>query len=177
MSIGNFDETNESKDEVNETTDNTEKPRNQILEIPDSYKDDFESKLDSKESKEAERTEQDYDNDEGKEDNGNSEKNSLLDKMLNLFKKKDIEESDRSEQRNEGESVSDTRKDFLDSLRVDSPSMEEQVEAAKERENKHYEANSEVDGTEDSTDTYEHGEDDERTRWSDAQWSREHDFE
>lgn len=92
MSIGNFDETNESKNEVNETnetTDNTEKPRNQILETPDSYKDDFESKLDSKESKEAERTEQDNDSGEGKEEKGDGGKTSLLDKMRNLFKKKD----------------------------------------------------------------------------------------
>lgn len=89
MSIGNFVETNESKNEVNETKDNTEKPRNQILETPDSYKDDFESKLDSKEAKETERTEQDNDSGEGKEEKGDGEKTSLLDKMRSLFTKKD----------------------------------------------------------------------------------------
>jgi hypothetical protein len=95
MSIGNFSETSESKNEVNEaneSVDNTEKPGNQILETPDSYKDDFESRMDSKESKEGQETEhtkQGDDSGESKEEKGDSDKTSLLDKMRNLFKKKE----------------------------------------------------------------------------------------
>lgn len=132
MSLGNFKETNESSEvnEARENTDNTEKPRNQILETPESYDDDFDSKLDSKER----NNESKKDGQDGGEDVG-GEKTSLLDKMRNLFSKKESgEDSDskvdaQTEQNNDG---NDKRNSFLEDLRKDSPSLEEQAQHAKD---------------------------------------------
>lgn len=130
MAIGNFKETNESNEvnEVRENTDNTEKPRNQILEKPESYDDDFDSKLDNNE-----RTNEDT---KERMDNGNEssgEKTSLFDKMRNLFSKKENgEESNDGGIKESDENDSNKRSSFLDDLRKDAPSMMEQAENAKE---------------------------------------------
>ncbi len=133
MSIGNFKETNETS-EVNETrenTDNTEKPRNQILETPESYEDDFDSKLDNNERNGESTNEH---SEKGNESSG--EKTSLFDKMRNLFSKKessdDGDESTSDETRESAEGDDDRRSSFLDDLRRGAPSMEEQAERAKE---------------------------------------------
>lgn len=178
MSIGNFSETSESKNEVNETNesvDNTEKPKNQILETPDSYNDDFDSKLDSKESKDVQEVDNKEQDNYFSEVNGekkSDDKTSLLDKMMNLFKKKEIESSDNIDKKDDSSSTSDMKKDFYERVKENAPSMEKQAEVVKEWQNKKFEANSETDGVEDSFDT--HGEDGERTLWSDAQWRKNH---
>lgn len=121
MSIGNFSETSESKNELNEANeslDNTEKPRNQILETSDSYKDNFESRLDSKESREGqetEYTEQNNDFSEGKEEKDDGEKTSLLDKMRNLFKKKEDGENQQEMKKVAADSDETNPPDDLDS--------------------------------------------------------------
>lgn len=132
MSIGSFKETNESN-EVNETReniDNTEKPRNQILEIPESYDDDFDSKLDSNDRKNASPKEG---HEQGDESGG--EKTSLFDKMRNLFSKKEngeeSEPTDNGENKSE-ENDNDRSSSFLEDLRKDAPSLAEQAENAKE---------------------------------------------
>lgn len=138
MAIGNFRESNESY-EVNETkenTDNTEKPRNQILETPKSYDDDFDNRMDSRERKnESGRESKDsvYEPERG----GGEGKASLLDKMRNLFSKR---ENNDSNEGNEGEKNKETSakesadngSSFRDKLRESAPSMEEQAEQAKE---------------------------------------------
>ena len=49
MAIGNFNETRENN-EVKETSmENLDKPRNQILEVPEGREDDFDKKLDENE--------------------------------------------------------------------------------------------------------------------------------
>jgi hypothetical protein len=131
MSIGSFKEINESN-EVNETrenTDNTEKPRSQILETPESYDDDFDSKLDSNDRKNASQK-------EGHEQEGESdgEKTSLFDKMRNLFSKKEngeeSEPTDNGENKSE-ENDNERNSSFLEDLKKDTPSLEEQAENAK----------------------------------------------
>ena len=132
MSLGNFKETNEASEvnEARENTDNTEKPKNQILETPESYDDDFDSKLDTNEN----NNESKKDGQIGGDDSG-GEKASLLDKMRNLFSKKESGEDldskvdGQTEQNNDG---NDKRNSFLENLRKDSPSLEEQAQGAKE---------------------------------------------
>lgn len=129
MAIGNFKETNETN-EVNETrenTDNTEKPRNQILETPESYDDNFDSKLDNNERSGETSNE--------KMDNGNElggEKQSLFDKMRNLFSRKESDGDSNSEGIKESaEKDSSKRNSFLDDLRKDAPTLTEQAENAR----------------------------------------------
>lgn len=129
MSVGNFRETNEAN-ESRENNDNTEKPRNQILETPESYDDDFDSRLDNKKREDESKKEG---NSEGNE--SIVEKTSFLDKMRNLFAKKaSSEESGEADDKNakEGSRETNQRSSFLDYLRKDVPSMEEQAENAKE---------------------------------------------
>ena len=52
MTFGGFKETSESMENNEAKTENTEKKRNQILEIPDEYKDDFDKKIETSENKE-----------------------------------------------------------------------------------------------------------------------------
>ena len=47
MTFGGFKETSESMENNEAKTENTEKKRNQILEIPDEYKDDFDKKIEN----------------------------------------------------------------------------------------------------------------------------------
>lgn len=131
MSIGSFKETNESN-EVNETReniDNTEKPKNQILEVPESYDDEFDSKLDSNDRENASTKEG---HEQGDESGG--EKISLLDKMKNLFSKKENgEESELADNgENESEKNDNGSSSFRENLRKDVPSLEEQAEKAKD---------------------------------------------
>lgn len=129
MSVGNFKDSNETND-INETTeniDNSEKKRNQILETPESYDDDFDSKLDNN------KHENENNKDSSQHENG--EKTGILDKMRNLFSKKEsgekptfIENEDKEQEKGEN----NRRNSFRDDLRKDVPSMEEQAEKAKE---------------------------------------------
>jgi hypothetical protein len=185
MSIGNFNETSDSSNEfkeTNESKDNVEKPRNQILDLPGSYDDDFKKRLDSIETRTlSEENSLKKNTDDVKEKNG-EEKLSLLDKMRNLFSRKenkeekDNKDADRTNETQESGStiLSDAHKSFVENLRKDAPSMEAQAEAAKKRQDRNYESN--VNGNESNGEANdsEHGEDGERTRWSDAQWAREH---
>ena len=51
MTFGGLKETSESMENNEAKTENTEKKRNQILEIPDEYKDDFDKKIETSEIK------------------------------------------------------------------------------------------------------------------------------
>ena len=57
-----------------DTTENTEKKRNQILEIPDEYKDDFDKKIETSENKEQQTDTEKKDTPEGGEKTGWFEK-------------------------------------------------------------------------------------------------------
>lgn len=122
MAIGKFDETNENNEtnEVKENTDNTEKPRNQILETPEHYDDDFDKKLDQNESKNESSGDKPQEFEKGKGEE--SEKNGILDRLRNLFSKKESNEvnsSDNSEDGNFDESPS-KGESFRDSLKVEN---------------------------------------------------------
>lgn len=124
MSIGNFKETNENDEskEAQETPDNTEKPRNQILETPDDYADDFDSKLDDNESKEnQENQSEDESSGEDKPQEG-EEKQSLLDKMRNLFSRKESSDGETANDKEKPDSSEtpekSSREQFADSLKV-----------------------------------------------------------
>ncbi len=125
MSIGIFKETNEAS-EVRENIDNTEKPRNQILETPESYDDDFDSKLDNWEREDEAKKGENVESNESV-----VEKMSFLEKMRSLFVKKESSEGDDDKNIEAGNSSSERAK-FLDYLRKDAPSLEEQAENAKE---------------------------------------------
>lgn len=127
MSIGNFKETNENAEanEAKENTDNTEKPRNQILETPEDYDDDFDKKLDSNEESNEQSNEQKSDSSEAEsEKGGDNEKHSVLDRLRNMFSKRENnEDSDNNEDANESDDDQDApdegdKPDFKDSLKV-----------------------------------------------------------
>lgn len=117
MSIGNFNETRENN-EVKETSmENLDKPRNQILEVPEGREDDFDKKLD--ENEENRDTEKMREN--GEEKQGFIEKmKSFLEKPKNQEKIEDTETSDNE--------VKDNKNSFKDELKADAPTQEEQAE-------------------------------------------------
>ena len=123
MAIGKFDETSE-KNETNETkeaTDNNEKRRNQILDTPEDYDDDFDKKLDETEKHQ----------DGMKENSEKGEKNDFFskfkdkfDEIKDRFSKKDNTD-DKSESKEETDkkvtgNSTDAEKAFRNSYKVDN---------------------------------------------------------
>lgn len=115
MSIGNFRETDE-KNETTESTDNAERYKNQILETPESYDDDFDKKLDSLESK--------RELEDGKEKNSNQSENigkdSAWERLRSLFSKRENRESIKEQDSKELIDQPSTNKSFRDGLKVNN---------------------------------------------------------
>lgn len=82
MTFGGFKETSESMENNEAKTENTEKKRNQILEIPDEYKDDFDKKIETSENKEQQTDTEKKDTPEG------GEKTGWFEKIKGFFQKK-----------------------------------------------------------------------------------------
>lgn len=188
MSLGNFKETSESSEtseaaetsETNETkdaTDDTEKSRSQILDTPDKYDDDFDKKLDDCESdQDSPEQNSDDDPDSSSQKGEGEEKQSLLDKMRSLFSKKEGAEAgdtkaDEGTEESKAKEPSQREK-FLESVRVD----DYQVPALDKAESNSGDKPDESSESDDAR-GIEHGEDGERTRWSDAQYAREHNID
>lgn len=145
MAFGNFRETSENTEtnEARETTDNTEKSRNQILETPENYDDDFDNKLDSNEANENNEKRQTTENNNSEENIAHGEKenveekNSLLDRMKNLFSKKennekvDLEGNNKINDSCDKSESTKERNSFVENLRESAPSYEEQAKNAK----------------------------------------------
>lgn len=122
MAFGRFKEANETDDtkEINEnkesSLDNSDKRRIQILENPDDYDDDFDSKLDSNENKEKilDRKE------------GGEEKQGLFDRIKDIFSKDKLDEA---KEKNEADDTPDTNDEpvksraesFRESMKVPNP--------------------------------------------------------
>ena len=109
-------ETNEAK----EATDNNEKKRNQILDTPEDYDDDFDKKLDENENKES----KDQPKEASEEKGDDKEKNSIMDKLRNLFSKKENnddkgESKEESDKKDDGSHI-DAAKAFRESYKVDN---------------------------------------------------------
>ena len=156
--------------ETNELTDNTEKSTSRIRESSDSYDDGFDKKLDAVNSKELSR---DTTLEKDSYESDGNKKLSLLDKMRNLVchKENGGESGGDKTERNKS-SFSETRDSFLDRVKKDAPSMKEQAEAAKNRREGKSELSDDGNESNDAESSREHGEDGERTLWSDAQWAR-----
>ncbi len=182
MALGNFKETSESSEaneanEANEATDDTEKKRSQILDAPDKYDDDFDKKLDDCEAdQDSPEQNSDENPDSSPEKGEGEEKQSLLDKMRSLFSKKESTEAGDTKE-DKGTEESETkepsqREKFLDSVHVDDYQAPDLNKAESDSAEK-------PDETSESDDArgIDHGEDGERTRWSDAQYAREHDMD
>lgn len=123
MAIGKFDETNEKNEtnEAKEATDNNEKKRNQILDTPEDYDDDFDKKLDENENKES----KDQPKEASEEKGDDKEKNSIMDKLRNLFSKKENND-DKGESKEESDKKDDghhteAENSFRDKIKVDTP--------------------------------------------------------
>lgn len=182
MSLGSFKETSESSEatetnEAKDATDDTEKSRSQILDTPDKYDDDFDKKLDDCEANQHSPEQNSDENpDSSSEKSEGEEKQSLLDKMRSLFSKKEGAETDEAKDA-EGTEEAETqepsqREKFLDSVRVDDYQAPNLGKAESDSTEKPAEASESDDAR-----GIEHGEDGERTRWSDAQYAREHDMD
>ena len=73
MAFGGFKETNETKentDNKESSIENSEKKLNQILEVPEDYDDDFDSKIDSNEKKEEDNSSENEKKSDGNEKQG-----------------------------------------------------------------------------------------------------------
>lgn len=121
MSIGKFNETNDSGkevNEINESVDNNEKSRGKISESFDSDGDDFDKKIDAVNSKESKG-----DNTvEGEFAENNDEEMSFLDKMKKLFDPKEgNEEKEKSDKAGDG-SEEKTEKNLIFSGTADENS-------------------------------------------------------
>ena len=91
MAFGNFKETNENKES---SVDNTEKPKNQLLETPKDYEDDFDKKVDTADKKEEKNT-------ESNSDKGGEENKGFFSKIKGLIKPKEESNSENQESKNE----------------------------------------------------------------------------
>ncbi len=119
MAFGDFKETNETKeasDNKEASTENSEKRRNQILDVPEDYDDDFDSKLDANDKKEN------SDTPEKNKDSEGSEKQGLFDRIKSFFSKDKPDESNENKE-SDTEKNNETEKSrsesFRDSLKVD----------------------------------------------------------
>lgn len=167
MALGKFKETNESNNEIkeaNESKEQLDRPRNQILD--GCYDDNFEKKLDDigKDSKS-----------DIAEKGIESGKSSFLDKMKNLFSKKENSASKKLEDTESDvptqSPTNRVRNEFIENL------QKEYQEYRKNRPPEAKKVEQKKDVTEGSSDTgqgIEQGEDGERTRYSDAMWRLEH---
>lgn len=161
MSMGNFKETSENT-ETNETKESSiEKPRNQILEVPKEYKDDFDSKVDNADSK-----------NESKQEN-KAEKSGPLDKFKSFLSKfKESKEQDNSKEKSDNKEEGATkeapkRNEFKESLKFDPEELNKNNETSNESKID----SSENDEDDENISTKDRGE--ERTPWGDA-YRREH---
>lgn len=163
MSIGNFKETSEGKE-----TENVEKPKNQILETPEKYKDDFDRKLEANEAKEDQSPIKE------KGEGRDGERQSFFTKMKNLFsnKEKGGEKGEPTEKttEKEGAKMQDTPKKSWELSAEDvQKAREGQQEAAQKAQNGEFDKKKETSETEDGD-----MQDDARTPWGDAERRREH---
>lgn len=111
MAFGGFRETNETNENVDNreaTTENSEKRRNQILEVPEDYNDDFESKIDEKEN-----------SDKGKEGVGNEDRSNWFERIKFLCSREKNTEKNKEGEETENKEPQKSRAElFHDSIRV-----------------------------------------------------------
>ena len=106
MSIFNFKDTEETNENV-EQCDNTEKRRNQILEMPEDYDDNFDKKMDQYDHTESEK----------KPDKGSQgDSNGFLQHIKSIFSKNQIDETIMEKPDSNGERIDS--KTFRESLKV-----------------------------------------------------------
>lgn len=163
MSLGNFNETNES-------TENIEKPRNQILETPDGDE-DFDSKLDSVENNESNTENGDNAESESEEKDGEKKQGLLgkmLDKMGNVFSRKeqDDELDETTKESEDTKNDNASKKDaFEKSIRVDDSTLDKLDETAKKWRDSDESA---TDSGEDDDEQKQHGDGGAKTPWDDG---------
>lgn len=112
--FGGFKETKESNETKENDLDKVDKRRNQIIEIPDEYKDDFDSKIDANENNKEKKF---------SGENNNGEKKGFIGHVKELFKKPDIEDKkqDTEDKKQDFESRKSARESFYERLKVPSP--------------------------------------------------------
>lgn len=118
MAFGGFKETNETKENTDNKEsfiENSEKKRNQILEVPEDYDDDFDSKIDSNEKKE-----EDNSSENEKKSDGN-EKQGLFSHIKGLFSKDKPNEGEKQKETEEEntEPEKSRSESFRDSMKVE----------------------------------------------------------
>ena len=113
-----FNETNETKenpDNKEASTEKTEKRHNQILEGAYDYKDDFESKVENSEGKDAQDTKEN----QKKSDGG--EKPKLFERIKDFFSKEKVKEADKTdktEENEDSEPKKGRKEEFMDRIKV-----------------------------------------------------------
>ena len=113
-----FNETNETKenpDNKEASTEKTEKRHNQILEGAYDYKDDFESKVENSEGKDAQDTKENQKKSDG------SEKPKLFERIKDFFSKEKVKEADKTdktEENEDSEPKKGRKEEFMDRIKV-----------------------------------------------------------
>ena len=108
MAFNGFKETSETNENRENSIENNEKRRNQILELPEDYEDDFDSKLDEAETK-----------DENKEQTGDKEKIGWFERIKFLCLKEKNGEQDKNKEVEKQEPKKSRAELFHESIRVD----------------------------------------------------------
>lgn len=108
MAFNGFKETSETNENRENSIENNEKRRNQILELPEDYEDDFDSKLDEAETK-----------DENKEQTGDKEKIGWFERIKFLCLKEKNGEQDKNKEVEKQEPKKSREELFHEFIRVD----------------------------------------------------------
>lgn len=147
MSIGNFNEVKENREsnKTIENTDNTEKYKNQILEVSESYDDDFDKKLDSIDDK----REGEGGGEKNTEKSETTEKDSTWERLRNFFSKKEEGENAREYESKDSKERSSDNEGFRDRFKVDNTDNHIERQAAENMEKK---AESSAESNADSND-------------------------
>lgn len=168
MTFGNFKETSENREssEAKETNENVDRPRNQILRMPEKKEDDFDKKLEASEAKE----DRDSGKDGGNEKDGKegSDKQNIFQRMKIFFGNREgKQEKEEQDEKTEQPKTQDTpRKTWELSPEEAQKVREGQSRAAEKARNGEYSKPNE---------TQDDDTEDQRTPWGDAERRREHD--
>lgn len=106
----------ENPDNKEASTEKTEKRHNQILEGAYDYKDEFESKVENSEGKEAQDTKENQKKSDG------SEKPKMFERIKDFFSKEKVKEADKTDKAEEADNhktAKERSREFRDSYKYD----------------------------------------------------------
>lgn len=170
MAFGNFKETDENREthEAKETTENIDRPRSQILKMPEKNEDDFDKKLEANESEKDSFASKSSEREKVGKEGG--DKQNIFERMRDFFGNREgRQEKEAKNEKEEQMKAQDTvGKSWELSPEEFQKVREGQNRVAEKARNGEYSKSEEAQDGEDDTE-------DQRTPWGDAERRREHD--